>query len=129
LGKYRLGRPAGGWNVSSLDDGQTQAALQMLIRADRALAFKHAGVHDAALYGLDALLKAQFPNGAFSQGWRGPADRHPVVRARFPDYDWRTEGKIRDYWAAYTLNDNLAGTVSDSRNVETLSEYIAPRRE
>jgi len=33
LGKYRNGK-GGRWNVSSLDDGQTQAALQMLIAAD-----------------------------------------------------------------------------------------------
>jgi PelA/Pel-15E family pectate lyase len=113
LGKYRNGQ-GGSWNVSSLDDGQTQAALQLLIRADQALNFKHAAIHDAALYGLNALLQAQFPNGAFPQGWRGPVEKHPIVKARFPDYDWRTEGKIKDYWAAYTLNDNLAGTVADT---------------
>jgi PelA/Pel-15E family pectate lyase len=114
LGKYRTGRPAGGWNVSSLDDGQTQAALQFLVRADEALKFQQAGIHEAARHGLDSLLKAQFPNGAFPQGWRGPVEKHPIVTAKFPDYDWRTDGKIRDYWAAYTLNDNLAGTVSDT---------------
>ena len=47
MGKYRNGK-GGSWNVSSLDDGQTQAALQMLIRADRALDFKHAEIHEAA---------------------------------------------------------------------------------
>jgi PelA/Pel-15E family pectate lyase len=114
LGKYRTGRPSGSWNVSSLDDGQTQAALQLLIRADQALQFQHAPIHDAALYGLDSLLKAQFPNGAFPQGWMAPVEKHPVLRARYPDYDWRTEGKIRAYWAAYTLNDNLAGTVAET---------------
>jgi PelA/Pel-15E family pectate lyase len=113
LGKYRNGK-GGGWNVSSLDDGQTQAALQMLIRADRALGFKHDKIHDAAVYGLKALLQAQFPNGGFPQGWRGPVERKPVVKAKFPDYDWKTKGKIRDYWACYTLNDNLAGTVADT---------------
>jgi PelA/Pel-15E family pectate lyase len=113
LGKYRKGR-GGSWNVSSLDDGQTQAALQFLIRADQALNFKHAEIHDAAIYGLDALLKAQFPNGGFPQGWRGPVERKPVVRARFPDYDWKTEGKVKNYWECYTLNDNVAGTVADT---------------
>src|SRR5262245_10754194 len=96
LGKYRGGK-GGSWNVSSLDDGQTQAALQMLVRADQALSFKHAAIHDAALYGLNALLKAQFPNGAFPQGWLNPVEPKPVVRARFPDYDWKTEGKVKDY--------------------------------
>jgi PelA/Pel-15E family pectate lyase len=114
LGQYRIGRPAGDWNVSSLDDGQTQAAFQFLARADEALKFQHAEIHAAALYGLNSLLTAQFPNGAFPQGWSGPVEKHPVVKAKFPDYDWRTEGKIKEYWAAYTLNDNLAGTVSDT---------------
>ena len=111
--RYRNGK-GGNRNVSSLDDGQTQAALQMLARADLALDFQHAGIHDAALYGLEALLKAQFPNGAFPQVWTGPVGSRPVVRARFPDYDWKTEGRIKNYWDHYTLNDGLAGTVSDT---------------
>lgn len=111
-GKYRK-RGGGSWNVSSLDDGQTQAALRMLIRADRALEFGHAEIHEAARYGLDALLAAQFPNGAFPQGFRGPVAAQPVLPARFPDYDWRTEGRVKNYWDYYTLNDNVAGTVSD----------------
>ncbi|MCI0459688.1 MAG: pectate lyase [Gemmataceae bacterium] len=113
LGKYRHGK-GGSWNVSSLDDGQTQAALQMLLRADRALNFKHPQIHDAALYGLAALLKAQFPNGAFPQGWARPVEAKPVRKARFPDYDWKTEGRVKNYWDYYTLNDNLAGTVADT---------------
>lgn len=113
LGKYRNGK-GGSWNVSSLDDGQTQAALQMLIRTDQALNFKNAKVHEAASYSLDALLKAQFPNGAFPQVWTGPVERHPVVKAKLPDYDWKTEGKVKNYWDYYTLNDNLAGTVADT---------------
>ncbi|HXG13130.1 MAG TPA: pectate lyase [Gemmataceae bacterium] len=113
MGKYRARPGVGSWNVSSLDDGQTQAALQMLIRTDQALNFKHAAIHEAALYGLNALLKAQFPNGAFPQGWDRPVEPQPVLKARYPDYDWKTEGKVRNYWQCYTLNDNLAGTVSD----------------
>jgi PelA/Pel-15E family pectate lyase len=112
LGKYRNGK-GGNWNFSSLDDGQTQAALQMLIRADQALGFKHQAIHEATLFGLNALLKAQFPNGAFPQGWQKPVEAHPVVKARLPGDDWKTEGKVRNYWDYYTLNDNLAGDVSD----------------
>lgn len=111
MGKYRNGQ-GGGWNVSSLDDGQTQAALQMLLRADQALKFQDEKIHEAVAYGLDALLKAQFPNGAFPQVWIGPVEAKPVVKAKLPDYDWKTEGKVRNYWDYYTLNDNLAGTVS-----------------
>ncbi|MBC8876021.1 MAG: pectic acid lyase [Planctomycetes bacterium] len=113
LGKYRK-RRGGSWDFSSLDDGQTQAALQMLVRADRALDFEHADIHEAAQYGLDALLGSQFPNGAFPQGWRGPVEPKPVLEARYPDYDWRTEGRVKNYWDYYTLNDNVAGTVADA---------------
>jgi len=113
LGKYRNGK-GGNWNVSSLDDGQTQAALQMLLRADQALAFKHAAIHEAATYGLDALLKAQFPNGAFPQVWIGPVERKPILKAKLPGDDWRTEGKVRNYWDYYTLNDDLAGSVLET---------------
>jgi PelA/Pel-15E family pectate lyase len=113
VGKYRNGK-GGGWNVSSLDDGQTQAALEMLMRADRALNFKHEAIHEAAEYGLKALLAAQFPNGAFPQAWIAPVEGKPIVKAKLPADDWRTEGKVRDYWYHYTLNDNLAGDVADT---------------
>jgi hypothetical protein len=45
--------------------------------------------------------------------WTGPVSQQPAVKAAFPDYDWRTEGRIKNYWDMYTLNDGLAGTVSD----------------
>ena len=112
VGKYRNGK-GGNWNVSSLDDGQTQAALVMLMRADRALGFKDKEVHDAAAYGLDALLKAQFGNGGFPQVWQKPADAKVSGAAKFPDYDWKTEGRVKNYWDYPTLNDGLAGTVCD----------------
>ncbi len=111
LGKYRTGK-GGNWNASSLDDGQTQAALTLLVRADKALGFRHETIHEAARYGLDALLKAQFPNGAFPQVWTGPVAVHPVVKAKYPDYDWKTEGRVKNYWDYYTLNDGLAGAVA-----------------
>jgi PelA/Pel-15E family pectate lyase len=112
IGKYRNGK-GGNWNTSSLDDNQTQSALLLLIRADEALEFKHAAIHEAAKYGLDALLQAQFPNGAFPQVWSGPVAAKPVVKASYPDYDWKTEGRIKNYWDLYTLNDGLAGAVME----------------
>lgn len=112
LGRYRK-RVGGKWNNSSLDDGQTQAALQFLIEADEALQFKDVEIHESVMYGLDALLKAQFPNGAFPQVWSGAVQAKPVRKAQFPSYDWKTEGRGTDYWDYYTLNDGLAGSVSD----------------
>jgi hypothetical protein len=111
MGKYRT-RKGGDWNATSLDDGQTQAALTMLIRFDRAVDSKDETIHEAAQFGLESLLKAQFANGAFPQVWTGPVAARPIVKAAPPDYEWRTEGRIKNYWDQYTLNDNLAGTVS-----------------
>jgi hypothetical protein len=113
LGRYRHGR-GGSWNVSSLDDGQTQAALELLMRVDEALRFRHGAIHEAAQYGLAALLAAQFPNGAFPQVWTQAVEARPIVAARFPDYDWKTQGRVKNYWDYYTLNDDLAGTVADT---------------
>jgi PelA/Pel-15E family pectate lyase len=113
VGRYRKGG-GGGWNASSLDDGQTPSALRLLIQADQALGLKHREIHEAAEYGLNALLKAQFPNGAFPQVWTAPVQARPVRKAGYPEYDWRTEGRVKNYWDMYTLNDNLAGAVSET---------------
>lgn len=113
MGQYRNGK-GGNWNNSSLDDGQTQAALVCLLRVDQALKFQNASIHEAVQYGLDALLAAQFPNGAFPQVWSQPAAMQPIRTAKFPDYDWKTEGRVKNYWDYYTLNDGLAGSVLDA---------------
>ncbi len=112
MGKYRNGK-GGTWNNSSLDDGQTQAALVCLLRVDRALKSQNEPIREAAHFGLDALLAAQFPNGAFPQIWSKPAGKHPILKAKFPDVNWKTEGRVKNYWDYYTLNDGLAGTVLD----------------
>lgn len=112
LGKYRNGK-GGSWNVSSLDDGQTQAALVMLMRADKALGFKDKAIHEAATYGLDALLRAQFRSGGFPQVWTKAVEDFKPAKAQYPDYDWKTEGRVKNYWDYPTLNDGLAGTVAE----------------
>jgi PelA/Pel-15E family pectate lyase len=108
VAQYRNGRGKGR-NVSSFDDGQTQSALRFLIHADRALAGKHAGIHQAVEVALAAVLAAQHPNGAFPQGFDKPAPKYTAVKASFPTYDWRTEGKVKNYWDMPTLNDDLVG--------------------
>ena len=107
---YRNGKGKGK-DYSSLDDGQTQSAIQLLVRVDKALDFQDKEIHDTACFALDALLAAQFPNGAFPQVWTGPVDEQPVIKASYPNYDWRIEGRIKNYWDMYTLNDNVAGYV------------------
>lgn len=119
--------PSGGWpqsfdvtgetpkrkpSRSSLDDGQTQSCIEFLCRLDGALKQQDREVHALATRGLEGLLSAQFPNGAFPQSWIEPAAKHPVLQAKYPEYDWRVEGRVKNYWDYYTLNDNLAGSVS-----------------
>ena len=112
-GRYRHGKgKKSGRNYSTLDDDKSQAALRLLIETDRALKFQDAAIHEAVEFGLNALLKAQFSNGGFPQGWDKPVEQLPVVKASIPNYDWRTEGRFKNYWDYETLNDGLAGTVT-----------------
>jgi hypothetical protein len=97
VAQYRNGKGRGR-NQSSLDDGVSQAALRLLMRADRALDFKHPEIHEAAKYALDAVLAAQFPSGGFPQGWSGPVAAALPIKASYPDYDWRTENRLKNYW-------------------------------
>jgi PelA/Pel-15E family pectate lyase len=111
---YRNGRGRGR-NISSLDDGQTQSAIRCLIQVDGTFRFRHKQIHEAAQAALEALLKAQFPNGAFPQVWdEKPAPRKAPLPASYPEYDWRTEGRVKNYWDMYTLNDNVAGYVAQT---------------
>jgi PelA/Pel-15E family pectate lyase len=129
--QYRNGKGKGK-NYSSLDDGQTQSAIRLLIHVDEALGFKHDKIHEAAQFALDALMNAQFPNGAFPQVWKGPVVAQPVVRATYPEYDWKTEGRIKEYWNVYTLNDNVPGyvaeTLIDAHRIYGDDKYLAALR-
>ncbi len=112
VGEYRNGRGKGK-NFSTLDDGISQNALLFLMKLDEAGGFKDRELGKAIRIGLDALLAAQFSIGAFPQGWDGPiSGGGEAIPANYPDYDWRTEGRIKEYWHEYTLNDNVAGTVA-----------------
>ncbi|MGB0596334.1 MAG: pectate lyase [Rubripirellula sp.] len=102
-----------GKNNSSLDDGQTQSAILCLIHLDSALQFQDQTIHKAVMIALESLLAAQFPNGGFPQVWTRPVEQRPIVKASYPNYDWRTEGRIKQYWDMYTLNDNVTGYVAE----------------
>jgi PelA/Pel-15E family pectate lyase len=111
---YRNGRgnPRGS-NASSLDDGQTQTALRFLMQLDQALEFRQPAIHEAVEYASQALLAAQFPSGGFPQVFTGAVPVVPPRAANYPDYDWKTEGKIKNYWEMYTLNDNQSGYLAE----------------
>jgi PelA/Pel-15E family pectate lyase len=110
--QYRNGKGRGK-NFSTLDDDITQSALKFLIRLDRALGGGNPDIRGAVGYALPRLLAAQYANGGFPQGWTGPVPARPVVKASFPSYDWRTEGRIKEYWNEYTLNDGMALSMTD----------------
>ena len=125
IGEYRNGKGRGR-NTSTLDDGITQSAIRFLMHLDRATQFKDAEVHEAASVALDALLAAQFPVGAFPQVWTGSVSRQPLAEANYPAHDWRTEGRIKNYWDMYTLNDGLVGTVAATL-VDAAEIYREPK--
>lgn len=97
----------GGYQVSSLDDDQSQSAIRFLAHVDKALNFRNREINQATRFALDEMMAAQFSNGAYPQGWIGPQEPRPVVKANYPTYDWRTENRDPEYWKYYTLNDNV----------------------
>ncbi len=100
-------------NHTTFDDDKTQSAMRFLMRLDQALKFQDARLHEASLFALDSVVKAQFPNGGWAQGFDefpNPAD-FPVKAASFPE-SWPREYPGGKYWQFYTLNDNAtAGTI------------------
>jgi len=60
---------AGQQNQGTFDDNMSQHALRLLMTVDHALNFKDEDLHHATLYGLQFVLNAQFPNGAWPQRW------------------------------------------------------------
>lgn len=93
-------------NWSSFDDDQTQSALRFLMTLDRALKFNDSEVHNATLRGLDGVLRNQYPNGAWAQGFEtiDPSGSFPDRPASYPN-DWPRKFPGGDYWKFYTLND------------------------
>lgn len=112
IDQYRNGKGKGK-NYSTLDDRITQSALRFLIRLDAATRFENREIHEAVEYGLQHLLDAQFANGAFPQVWQQKIKPVGEKKANYPDHDWRTEGRIKEYWDQYTLNDRVASSVAE----------------
>jgi len=106
-------------NFSTLDDDISQSAIRFMLLLDKATQFKNKPIHDSTTKALDSLLAAQFPNGAFPQGWDETLAKAPAndAKASFPSHDWKSEGRIKDYWDMYTLNDGLAPSVSKTLNL------------
>jgi PelA/Pel-15E family pectate lyase len=116
---YRVDGPPGkrARNISSFDDDQTQSALRFLMQLDRATKEQNETIHEAAMYALDAILRNQHRNGAWSQVFDGAHVRNDEPkRANYPD-DWPRKYPGGDYWWHYTFNDGAMADV-----IETLLE-------
>ena len=112
---------------TTLDDNITQAAMRVLMRVDRDLGFKDAVIHEAALFALDSLAKAQYPNGAWPQRFsRFPdAKAFPVKPASYPE-SWPRAWPGPNYTAHYTFNDNSVIDMIDAM-LEAARIYQEPR--
>lgn len=103
-------------NNSTFDDDKSQSCLRLLMRLDQALNFKDEKIHEAALYGLKAVLRVQHPNGGWPQHWDDqPHPQAPAeLKASYPESWSRAFPKI-NYQHFVTFNDN-----NISRLVDTL---------
>ena len=72
-------------------------------------------IHGAAQFALKALLAAQFPNGAWPQGFEEPPDpaAFPVAKASYPS-GWSRTPAGGQYWKHYTLNDNVLADMAET---------------
>jgi len=116
---YRDGGGNNARNVTTLDDDTTQCALRFLMQTDQALGFQDAKLRECIDYALTSLLRAQYPNGAWPQGFERAPDpeKFPLKKASPPAAWPRVWPGSGEYWLRYTLNDNSLATT-----VETLFE-------
>jgi len=95
---------------TTLDDDTTQSAVRFLMHVDRILKFEDEKVHEAAVYALDSIVRAQYPNGAWYMWWERypePAspDEYPVLKASYPE-TWPHKWP-KDWTGRYFINDNI----------------------
>lgn len=102
-------------NHTTFDDDKTQSAMRLLMRVDQTLKFKDVKLHEASLFALDSVVKAQFPNGGWGQGYDEFPDpaKYPVKPASYPE-SWPRTYPGGKYWYFYTLNDNAMADTIDA---------------
>jgi len=113
-------------NTTTLDDNKSQSAMRLLMRLDRMLEFKDERLHEATRYALDALVKAQYPNGAWPQRFDEypKAADYPIRAASYPK-TWSRTFPSEKYSGFYTFNDNAMGDALDVM-VEAAKTYDEP---
>ena len=98
-------------DATTVDDNISQSALELLMRVDVALDGDDPLIRDAASYGLEKFIEAQYPNGAWPVRFdrRAPSSAASAARrARYPQTWSRTQVEITDP-LFYSTNDNLIG--------------------
>jgi PelA/Pel-15E family pectate lyase len=102
-------------DISTLDDNTTQAATLFLAELDEALNFSDASIHEAAIYSLEKLCDAQFPNGAFAQCFTSDEKRSDkslqIKKAEYPPEETEPTHE-KNYHVFFTFNDNLARDIN-----------------
>ena len=102
------------FDVTTYDDDKSQSAMRFLMRLDKVQDFKDERLHEAITFALESTLKAQYPNGAWPQGYREFPDpeKYPIKSANFPE-SWSRTMTAKYYHQFYTLNDNSLADVID----------------
>jgi hypothetical protein len=115
-----------------MDDDVTQSATRLLLKVDRELKGTDAEIHDAAEAALSALLRVQYPTGAWSAYFDGSSSAVPseqlyrVVSAKYPA-DWPRKWP-KDFTGCYVLNDNLHATAMQTLLLSDKPEAQAAAR-
>jgi hypothetical protein len=100
-------------NVTVIDDDTTPCALRFLMRLDKLHDFQ-GPEHETVTFALEALLIAQYPNGAWTHNWDVYPAGHdvaefPVLKASYPE-DWSRKW-LNDWPGRYYTNDNISGNM------------------
>ncbi|MCD6506142.1 hypothetical protein J7M22_05910 [Candidatus Poribacteria bacterium] len=100
-------------NWTSFDDNTTQSALRFLMALIQTIGQpqdeREVRIRDAMEYGLKGLLRAQYPNGAWPQGYDGrryDPKEHPIRRSWIPK-KWSRVYVKHSYWLYYTFRSYL----------------------
>lgn len=98
--------------LTTLDDNKTQSCLTFLIRLDVETKFQQRAIHEAVTFGLEALIQAQYPNGAWPQQFAGPSNSNAndKKKASYPE-TWSRAFPAAKYTEFYTFNDDTIADV------------------
>jgi PelA/Pel-15E family pectate lyase len=114
-------------NMTNLDNNTTQSVLRLLMRVDRALGLEDKQIHEAVVYALDSLMRAQYPNGAWPQRYEEfhDPDQFPVKPASYPE-SWLRQWPGYTFYGCYTFNDDCIINMIDVM-LEAARIYKEPR--